>query len=135
MAMGNDDKDTSENSLAIDVDMAIDMDSTATSNPKELDKDSQGVDTSLSNLIASARKDLFKSAPGSGDKQTVTTTQSCKWVPIRKIGEVQDESGVSDSTCKATSFMEGKKTLTQEMLFMQRRPLQRILQTRGMSVW
>jgi hypothetical protein len=88
MATGNYDYDTSENSLAIDVDMAIDVDSTVKSNPKELDEDSQGAN-SLSNLIASARrKALFKSAPGTQDKQTITTTQSRKWVPIGKTREV-----------------------------------------------
>jgi hypothetical protein len=106
MATENDNNDTSKNSLAINVDMAINVDSTAKSDPRELDEDSQGVD-SLSNLIASARKALFKSAPGTGDKQMVTTNQPRKWVPIRKTGEVQDDSGVFGSARKAASLGEG----------------------------
>jgi hypothetical protein len=114
LAMGNDHYDTSKNSLAINVDMAIDVNSTVKSDPKELDKDSQGAN-SLSNLIASARNALFKSTSGTGDKQMVTTTQSCKWVPTRKTREAQDDSRASGSACKAASFAEGTN-LTREML-------------------
>ncbi len=75
MVTGNGNDNTSEKSLAINVDIAINVDSTAKSEPKESNKVSQGV-ISLSNLIASARRAPFKSTPGSGDKQTVTTTWS-----------------------------------------------------------
>jgi hypothetical protein len=106
MATGNGDNKTSENSLVINLDMTIDVDSTAKCDLKELDEDSQGVN-GLSNQIASARKALFKSASGSGDEQIVTTTRSRKLVPIKKTGGVQDDSGVSGIACKAESFVEG----------------------------
>jgi hypothetical protein len=133
MAMVNGDNMTSENSLAVDMDMTIDVDSTAKSDPKESDKDSQGVD-SLSNLISSARKTLFQSTSGSGDKQTVTTTRSRKWVPIKKTGDAQDDSRVSSSAPKAASFVEGRNFNLRDAS-LAKRPPQRILPARGTSVW
>jgi hypothetical protein len=67
--------------VGADDDMSDKSPSTVKSDPKESDGESQGKG-SLSDLIASTRKALFESGPMADDKQTVTNTQTWKWVPI-----------------------------------------------------
>jgi hypothetical protein len=57
---------------------------TVKSNPKKSDEELclQG-EGSLLELIASTRKALFKRPPPTDKDQTVITTQSRKWVPIK----------------------------------------------------
>jgi hypothetical protein len=51
--------------------------STAESDPRELDGESQG-DGSLADLIRSTKKALFASRPEAEDNQIVTTNRNCK---------------------------------------------------------
>jgi hypothetical protein len=81
--------------------------STAKSNPRESDGESQG-NSSLADLIASTKKVLFESMPAAEDNQTVTTNRNRKWVPINKTsGNKTEEATTSGTGCKGASFAEG----------------------------
>jgi hypothetical protein len=88
--------------------MVIEVDSTVKSDLKESDEESQG--NSLSHLMASARKTLFKSTPANWDEQKVNSTQSRKWVPIRKTQEAKNGSRASNSSWKGAITIAGGTT-------------------------
>jgi hypothetical protein len=95
MAVGTDD-DVSDKSPSM-----------AKSDPKESDGELQGK-SSLSDLIASTRKALFESGPPADYEQTVTTTQTRKWVPISKTGgSKKDDTVTSGIGRRGASFAEG----------------------------
>jgi hypothetical protein len=65
--------------------LPTDTNSTIKSNPKELDTELK--EDSLANMIASARKELFRATPPAEDNNdiiTLATAKSKKWVPINK---------------------------------------------------
>jgi hypothetical protein len=78
----NDTSATSSNIMKI-----TDTNGTAKSDSKELDIESK--EDSLSNMIASGQKTLFKSTPlaqdNNDDKITMATSRSKKWVPIKSV--------------------------------------------------
>ncbi len=77
--------DTSKTSSNV-MKLPMDANSTIKSDPKELDAESK-VD-SLNDMIASARKELFKLVPlpeVDDDAITLATTKSRKWVPIKSV--------------------------------------------------
>ncbi len=81
--------------------------STAKSDPRESDGESQG-NGSLADLIASTKKALFESRPAAEDNQTVTTNRNHKWVPIKKASSKKTEEVTTSGTgCKGAPFAEG----------------------------
>jgi hypothetical protein len=65
--------------------LPMDTNSTIKSNPKESDTESK--EDSLANMIAKARKELFKAtSPADDNKDVITlaTAKSKRWVPINK---------------------------------------------------
>jgi hypothetical protein len=90
---------------------------TLKSDPKESDEESrlQG-EGSLSVLIVSTRKALFKRPPPTDKDQTVTTMQSRKWIHIKKSGSnTNEDTSTSGRGCKAASFVADTNFVTREM--------------------
>ncbi len=102
---------------------------TTKSNPKESDEESQGVG-SLSDLIASTRKAIFESAPPVDDEKTVTT-QTRKWVPIKKMGSSTKE----DIGMLGSGIVCGRKQIaSREARSVTKTPTKDI-PLRSMNVW
>jgi hypothetical protein len=89
---------------------------TVKSDPKESDEESQlQGEGSLLELIASTRKALFERPPPTDEDQTVNTTKSQKWVPIKKSGSnTNKDTGTSWRGCKAVSFVADTNFMTRE---------------------
>ncbi len=89
---------------------------TVKGDPKELDEELQlQGEGSLLELIASIRKALFERPTPTDKDQTVITTQTRKWVPIKKSGRnTNKDTGTSGSGCKAASFAAGTNFATRE---------------------
>jgi hypothetical protein len=108
---------TSPMAMGTDDDVSDKSPGTVKSDPKELDEESrlQG-EGSLLELIASTRKALFKRPLPTEEDQTVTTTQSQKWVPIKKSGSnMNKDTGTSGRGRKAASFAADTSFTTREM--------------------
>jgi hypothetical protein len=90
--------------------------STAESDPRELDGESQG-DGSLADLIRSTKKALFASRPEAEDNQIVTTNRNRKWIPINKTsGNKTEEATTSGTGRKGASFAEGTNFAAKDAL-------------------
>jgi hypothetical protein len=92
--------------------MALDINSTTKSDPKESNNDSCA--DSLSNLIASARKTLFNSIPPAENKNTtIASGRLTRWVPIWKTDD-KDVTAAPGSSRKGATFVAGTNFKEQE---------------------
>jgi hypothetical protein len=97
---------------------------TVKSDPKESDEESrlQG-EGGLSELITSTKKALFKIPPPTDEDQTVTTTQSWKWFPIKKSGSNTNKDTVTSGRGrKAASFAADTNFTMREMPSVKKTP-------------
>jgi hypothetical protein len=92
--------------------MVLHIDSLTKSDSKESDNDSCA--DSLSKLIASAWKTLFKSTPpAEKDNTTIARGRSKRWVPIQKTGD-KDVTAETGSLRKGATFAAGTNFREQE---------------------
>jgi hypothetical protein len=87
--------------------LPMDTNSTIKSNPKESDTESK--EDSLANMIASARKELFRVTLPADDNDniiTLATAKSKKWVPINKTRDWTMTLSVTTTApkCHGTTF-------------------------------
>jgi hypothetical protein len=97
---------------------------TVKSYQKESDEESRSQgEGSLSELIVSTRKTLFERPPPTDKYQTVTTTQSRRWVPIKKPGSnTNKDTSTSGRGRKAVSFAADTNITTRETAPMKKTP-------------
>jgi hypothetical protein len=87
--------------------LPMDTNSTIKSDPKESDTESK--EDSLANMIASARKELFRATPpadNNDDIITLATAKSKKWVPINKVRDRTMTLSVTSTApnCRSATF-------------------------------